>query len=125
MSAKHLLLLLLIIFPSSAKCSGEDVSIESVFKEVAPGQLSPRLEQLANSVETSQTNALEHFWREVHASGSPLLEPVTGSTTETLMALLWRAETPTTSVIVIGGLNPDNKSLKTFQNLEGTDVWYK
>lgn len=75
---------------------------------------SPRLEQLRRALETNGPAALESFWRDVCAQGTPLVEPSGDGTCQ--VTFLWRGEAETTR-IEWGVTLP-------LRRMAGTDLWH-
>ncbi|MFQ5832271.1 MAG: hypothetical protein ACE5H4_06200 [Candidatus Thorarchaeota archaeon] len=63
---------------------------------------SPKLKLLRRELDGGNTDALETFWQEVASQVTPLIEPVEGDDTHSLVTFLWRAERELDGVAVIG-----------------------
>jgi enterochelin esterase-like enzyme len=76
--------------------------------------MSPRIARLRRDLRAALPGALENFWREVTAAGTPLVEPFDGDTS--LVTFLWRGQARSTSV----AWGVDVRLLR----IPDTDVWY-
>ncbi|MBN3828950.1 DUF3327 domain-containing protein [Burkholderia sp. Ac-20384] len=99
-----------------------------------PGIASPRVAQLA--AELAAGGSTDAFWREVAASGTPLVEPVPAQPARTdatiarglnppdeatrLVTFLWRGARD--NVRVLGSPSGEHDTLR---HLPGSDVWYR
>jgi enterochelin esterase-like enzyme len=77
-------------------------------------EISPRIARLRRDLRDSLPGALEDFWQEVTATGTPLVEPCDGGTS--LVTFLWRGQARSTSV----GWGVDIRLTR----LPDTDLWY-
>ena len=84
---------------------------------------SPRVAKLAGDIAGGDESALEQFWSEVKAQGTPLYEPG-GDPEHTLVTFLWRGEPETRNVVVNLDAEPTFANLQLVQ-LAGTDVWQR
>jgi enterochelin esterase family protein len=75
---------------------------------------SPRIARLCSDLQAAAPGALEDFWREVTAAGTPLIEPADGD--NCLVTFLWRGQAESTSVV--WGVDVD------LTRLADTDVWF-
>ena len=90
--------------------------------------LDHRIVQLEQAVDAGDTGALDDFWKAVTAEGAPLMEPIEGDETRTLVTFLWRDPGDTDNVLVLFYSAPTHEaSLAEYQmeRLPGTDLWYK
>lgn len=84
-----------------------------------PGIGSPRIQQLASDLAINGASALDGFWREIDASGAPLIEPIDGDAEHLLITFLYRGDDTTNEVAAIGwiagsaGLQPLAKLAET------------
>src|SRR5262245_7820942 len=86
--------------------------------------ISPRLAQLQKELEAGNKSAVELFWQEMAKQGTPLIEPIKGQASYSLVTFLWRHTEETKNVAVIGGVaGPDIVDPMT--RLPNTDVWFK
>lgn len=89
--------------------------------------VSPRIEMLRATLTEGQKDALEAFWREVTATGAPLVEAVEGEQDYRLVTFLWRDREDTENVVVVGsamaGWRDWQKHMLT--HLPESDLWYK
>jgi enterochelin esterase-like enzyme len=88
-----------------------------------------RIRQLEQAVAAgSNRAALDEFWAEVEAGGgSPLMDPVEGDETQTLVTFLWRDPGDTRNVLVLFYSAPGQGDLTAYQmeHLPSTDLWFK
>jgi enterochelin esterase family protein len=85
---------------------------------------SPRVQQLAHDLETSGASALDAFWRELDASGAPLVEPIAGDPAHASVTFIYRGDEATSAVAALGWI----LGVPDFQPLArrpGSDVWYR
>jgi len=88
---------------------------------------SPRLSALRKEVETGGQGALERFWHQLAAEGTPLVEPLEGD--ERLVTFVWRGCGEARNVLVI--VSPSDFESEEgiagarLSRLPGTDVCYK
>ncbi|HEU4948289.1 MAG TPA: alpha/beta hydrolase-fold protein [Kribbella sp.] len=75
---------------------------------------SPRIDQLYKDVQVNGPGAVEDFWREMTASGTPLVEHLSDDTA--LVTFLWRGHARTTSAAWGVDVN--------LGRFPGTDLWY-
>ena len=89
---------------------------------------SPRIEALKKQIESGGPNAASKFWGEMKDRGTPLIEKIPNDPNHVLLTFLYRAESPTRSVVLLAQLYVrDNRddSLRVLTRLLDTDVWYK
>lgn len=86
---------------------------------------SPDIRALRKQVSSQAAGATAQFWQDVRKTGSPLVEPDGANGKYHLVTFLWRAESLTRNVVVVG---PSWGSLShadnAMRNIPGTDVWY-
>ncbi len=87
--------------------------------------LSPRLHALQHELAVAKGAALEAFWKEVGARGTPVVEPLAGDDQRALVTFLWRAAEPVDNVVVVGGPAGFDFAGNQMAQLPGTDLWYK
>src|SRR5436190_14058886 len=92
---------------------------------VQPEPASPRIRALARAVGGGAAGAHDAFWRDVAATGTPLVE-ASGEDQHLLVTFLWRAATPAERAGVITQLAPRliHTGAAPLCALPGTDVWY-
>ncbi|HKP46807.1 MAG TPA: alpha/beta hydrolase-fold protein [Pyrinomonadaceae bacterium] len=83
--------------------------------------LSPRLAALQDRLKAGDRSALDAFWKEIRQSGTPMIEPASGSDRDVLVTILWRAKEETRNVFVFQIPSID----KPMARLLDTDLWYK
>src|SRR5437762_12041515 len=76
---------------------------------------SPRIQRLRADIDVGRPGAVEEFWREVTAAGTPLVEPSDDG--HALVTFLLRAEARHAKVYRFGDGEMDR--------LPGTDLWYR
>ncbi len=83
--------------------------------------LSPRLAALQARLKSGDRKALDNFWKEIEARGTPIIEELPGNGRDVLVTLVWRAKEETKNVFVfrLGEVN------KPMTRLLDTDLWYK
>jgi enterochelin esterase-like enzyme len=92
-----------------------------------PQPESPRLRALASALDAHDADALTRFWKEVDASGAPLIEGVPDRPNEVLFTFLLKAEPHQVAVNVqFNGWFPlhTNPGFDTFTRLRESSVWY-
>lgn len=88
---------------------------------------SPRLVGLTTALDErpAQRDALlDAFWREVAATGAPLIENVSEPENRALVTFLWRETAPTSAVRIseVASWKPEAERL--LSRLPGTDIWH-
>ncbi|MEO8452431.1 MAG: alpha/beta hydrolase-fold protein [Gemmatimonadota bacterium] len=86
---------------------------------------SPRMKTLSGAGTAGRVEAVEAFWREIGATGAPLVEPIEGAPKEVLVTFLWRERERIENLVVAGSALGSDPTKNRLQHLEGTDVWYK
>jgi hypothetical protein len=61
--------------------------------------VSPRISTLQRALEVGDTAALDTFWHDIAATGTPLIEPIPDRDDVALVTFVWRAEDTTTHVV--------------------------
>jgi enterochelin esterase family protein len=90
------------------------------------GATSPRIETLRKQVEGGNHAAVEQFWLEMKAGGTPLVEPVPGDKGHVLLTFLYRTGGAAKGVLLTSGLTGrENPKERALARLPDTDVWYK
>jgi enterochelin esterase family protein len=85
--------------------------------------LSTRLQVLQQMMMENPASALEDFWREIKAHGTPLIEPA--SSEQDYVTFLWHDDGTTRRVDVIQDWGADGIREHGMAHLQGTDIWYK
>lgn len=83
---------------------------------------SPLIEALGTA---PTPEALEQFWAQAEAEGTPLLEPIEGEPDHLLVTFLYRAIAPVSSVMLVGGPSSTDHDRAQLEQLPDTDLWYK
>jgi enterochelin esterase family protein len=102
---------------------------------------SPRLTALRTALADGDGAAVERFWAEVEAQGTPLVEPApppagpdesdplaapgAAPAGQVLVTFLWRGGAATENVVVVGPLGHREPADGRMARLPGTDVWYR
>src|SRR5665213_250587 len=68
--------------------------------------------------------ALKRFWEEVARTGTPLIEPVPGEKSYSIVTFLWRGGDDTRNVVIFDGIAGFDAKDR-MQRISGTDVWYR
>ena len=90
------------------------------------GAKSPRIEALKQQVESGNVSAVEQFWADITTHHAPLIEPVPGDSSHSLVTFLFRGSDGTTGVVLYAQLMLGrDPSVNRLTRLENTDVWYK
>jgi enterochelin esterase-like enzyme len=90
------------------------------------GMTSPRLETLKGQIKDGKPGAAEHFWDEMKARHTPLVEPLAADPAHVLVTFLYRAPEATKSVVLIAQLTASRDPGDiVLARLPGTDIWYK
>jgi enterochelin esterase family protein len=89
------------------------------------GATSPKVEELRRRVGAGDREAVEQFWRDRKASGTPLVEPEPEGSDRVLLTFLYRAGESVRGVALVSGLTGrENPNEQSMARLPGTDVWY-
>lgn len=88
---------------------------------------SPRIRRLQNDILRGDAQAVEAFWAEIEASGTPLFERDETDPDAYVVTFLWRETEPTRNVILVEWFSNYDKSMKAkiMTNLPESNVWYK
>lgn len=85
--------------------------------------MSSRIADLRAAVESGVTGAVESFWNDVAAEGTPLIEPVDGDHRRVLITFVWRGRDELAGVAVEGG--PGGNAPSPLFRLAGADLWFR
>ena len=85
--------------------------------------ISPRIAGLINRAKGRDGAALEDFWQEIKALGTPLVEPVQEDAGHVLVTFLYRSSSAN-GVVLTAQLATSREPI-LLQRPAGTDVWYK
>ncbi|MGN9810961.1 enterochelin esterase [Micromonospora sp. BQ11] len=90
-------------------------------------QTDHRIVQLKEAVAAGDDGALDTFWKTVSADGSPLMEPIEGDDTRTLVTFVWRDPGDTRNVLVLFYSAPTQNGFDEYlmEQVPSTDLWYK
>lgn len=88
----------------------------------APVPESRHIAELKRDVATAGRTAVSAFWRELEHRGTPIIEPVAGDPTRSLVTVVWRGDDATENVVASGGLF--GLGFPALQRVPGSDVWY-
>jgi len=86
---------------------------------------TPLLRRLRQAIAAGEPGALERFWRDVEAAGTPLVAPHPHDPDRRLVTFLWRGEHER-SVSLLGNRITDGAGRRglPLQRLAGTDAWW-
>jgi enterochelin esterase-like enzyme len=103
----------------------ETLSLSERLKPAPEQYASHRIGALRKQIASGHTDT-EAFWKEVAATGTPLVEPVENDSKQQLVTFLWRAVTETRNVLVVGSFQVGGSSPLDYamHRLVETDVWY-
>ena len=91
-----------------------------------PARASPRLAALRAALAGGDGAALERFWAEVDAAGTPLIEPGgPGDAAHVRVTFLWRGRAATENALVLGLFGHREPADGRMARLPGTDVWHR
>jgi len=122
--------------PAGARSAGHAVPPRTPRPTPAPRAHSPRIDRLAGEVAASGARAVDEFWREAAASGTPLVEQcagpeivgerAAGGADEVIATFVWRgtAETRRVTAFVNKLYDPADPAASAMRNVAGTDVWW-
>lgn len=90
---------------------------------------SPRIDTLRHSVEAGDLSAVETFWEEMKAAGTPLIEPLPERDDFALVTILWRADEATTHVVfyseLLRGMSWNRWEDALLFRMPGTSLFYR
>lgn len=86
---------------------------------------SPRLARLRDELTGDAAGALEGFWAELRARGTPLIEPIADDPeARSLLTFVWRGDVRTETVrLSVLSWPPGGKADLLLRRLDDTDVW--
>lgn len=87
-----------------------------------PTPISPRLQALWRDLNNGHATALDSFWDEIEAQGTPLFEPIPDNPGQVYVTFLWRGDDATENVIVSKEFF--FTEFAQLERLPGTDVWF-
>lgn len=89
--------------------------------------VSPRIEVLRNELAEGNREALELFWQEVAATGTPLIEAIEGEPDYCLATFLWRDQGDTENVVAVSSAMAEWRDWQKhlLAHLPESDLWYK
>jgi enterochelin esterase-like enzyme len=93
------------------------------YRTAAP-TASPRMAKLRKEIELGNRSAVQQFWDETAGSGTPLVEPIPGDDRNSLVTFLWRGDSGTHNVAVVGGINGAEPAKNQMLQLGDSGVWY-
>lgn len=85
--------------------------------------LSPRLQKLQQALDAAEAGALDHFWNEMQASGTPLFEPIPDQDAQVYCTFLYRA-TDHENVLAVPSFLELTLEKARMTRLGASDVWY-
>lgn len=85
-----------------------------------------RIARLEKALAAGDETALDEFWATVATDGSPLMEPLDGSETQTLVTFVWRDPGDTRNVLVLFYSAPTQSGFDDYRmrQVPSTDLWY-
>jgi len=82
------------------------------------------MSRLREGIERGNRTAVPQFWSEVEKNGTPLVEPIGDDEYHSLVTFLWKAETETHNVAVVGAINGAEPAKNEMVRIADSDVWY-
>lgn len=100
---------------------------DSVAEAISSPRLSALREILSAQQQSDRQQTLDAFWRQIKASGAPLVEGIAGDQASMLVTVLWRepAQNGFSNVVVWNEMYPDQHHQDALERLDGTDVWFR
>ena len=95
------------------------------FSQELPVPKSGKIIELENAVAGGNSDAVRNFWAFVEANGTPLIEPIDGDQTNSLVTFVWRGNGETRNVLVQTPYFQWNMGRRRMQQVGDTNVWYK
>jgi enterochelin esterase-like enzyme len=87
---------------------------------------SSRIALLEQALLAKNAAALDTFWQEIAEHGAPLIEPIEGDETHSLVTFLWQGSEDTKNVVVFAGpAGWDNPAKNQMTRLLDTNLWYR
>jgi enterochelin esterase family protein len=83
---------------------------------------NPEIETLRH--ELPSTAAIERFWQRVALAGTPQVNPIPGDSAHQLVTFVWRGDSTTQNVMVLGSFHLHPSSNDLLEHIPGTDVWH-
>ena len=88
---------------------------------------SPAIHRLRKRIASAGSEALESFWRDVSARGTPLVEPLADDEQHSLLTFLWRPERDVGNVVIapapaVNGWDAANNQMT---RLADTNLWHR
>jgi hypothetical protein len=93
--------------------------------------VSTRVATLQRRLDGGDRHAIDDFWQEVAAEGTPLIEPVPGDDEHVLVTFVWREgsspseHVPLRTVVVVSLLTGPDLPNHQLRRLPGTDLWHR
>lgn len=94
--------------------------------------VSPRIQMLQAALKKGDTAAVDQFWDEVAAAGTPLLEAIAGEPDQRIVTFVWRDQGQATRTVLLAvntltDRHRHNNDLSPYlmQRVPGTDIWHK
>jgi len=85
---------------------------------------SRKLFRLHEDLVEGKLAALENFWQEISARGTPIIEPIPGNAHERLVTFLYRNSNDEKQIGLVSNLTGRMGEYEEMQHLPGTDIWY-
>jgi Domain of unknown function (DUF3327)/Putative esterase len=86
---------------------------------------SPKLAAFKTASFGTVSERLSTFWTQVCEAGTPMLEPVDGSSSEILVSFLWRPATPIPRAFIRSSLLDADPKKGEMARLTGSDLWVR
>jgi len=86
--------------------------------------VSPTLARLAAALQTGERDKLAAFWNATR-NNTPLIESIPGDDLNSWVTFIWRGDTGTKRVSLVGGLPQEGADDKPLTRLLDTDLWYR
>jgi len=87
--------------------------------------LSPRINLLFNQLVNGDNDALDLFWHEIEANGSPIIEDIQDDDKYCLVTMIWKGREDIKKVAVFGEAFGFNTSENQLERLLDTDLWFR
>ncbi|MBG0821468.1 enterochelin esterase [Planomonospora sp. ID91781] len=84
-----------------------------------------RVTALAADLRAGRTGALEAFWAEAAARGTPLVEEIPGDPGHRAVTFLWRGDAEDVLVMANKLTDPGLLGASLMERIDGTDVWHR
>ncbi len=86
---------------------------------------SPRMSALRVDIAAGASASVGQFWEEIRGKQAPLIEAVPEDRNSSFVTFLWRGNSDTHNVVLIGGAAGTDLAKNLMTHIDGSDVWYK